>query len=104
MDYELDGPGSISGKGQEIFLFSAASRPTLGSTQPPIPWIIGTFFLGVKRTGREVDDSPPSSVEVKNGGAIHPLHKKCSRHGAYFIKHRDNLIFYLYNYSKIATS
>jgi hypothetical protein len=27
----------------------------------------------VKRPGREADHSPPSSAEVKNGGAISPL-------------------------------
>jgi hypothetical protein len=29
--------------------------------------------LGVKWPGREADHSPPSSTEVKNGGAIPPL-------------------------------
>jgi hypothetical protein len=31
------------------------------------------IFLGIKRPGRESDHSPPSSVEVKNGGAIPTL-------------------------------
>jgi hypothetical protein len=31
------------------------------------------FPRGVKRQGREADHSPPSSAEVKNGGAIPPL-------------------------------
>jgi hypothetical protein len=35
-------------------------------TQPPIQWVPGTLFLGVKRPDREVDHSPPSSAEVKN--------------------------------------
>jgi len=29
-------------------------------------WVPGALFLGVKRPGREVDHSPPSSAEVKN--------------------------------------
>jgi hypothetical protein len=36
--------------------------------QPPIPWV-----TDVNQPGREVDHSPPSSEEVKNGGAIPPL-------------------------------
>jgi hypothetical protein len=32
------------------------------------------FPLGVKRPGREADQSPLSSAEVKNGKAIPPLH------------------------------
>ena len=34
-DYGLDGPGSNPG-GDEIF---PQSRPTLGSTQPPVKWV-----------------------------------------------------------------
>jgi hypothetical protein len=29
--------------------------------------------LGVKRPGREADESPPSNTEVNHGGAITPL-------------------------------
>jgi hypothetical protein len=32
---------------------------------PPIQWVPGALSLGVKRPGREVDHSPPSSAEVK---------------------------------------
>jgi hypothetical protein len=62
----------------KIFLFSTASRPALGPTQPPVQWVPGAFSPGVQRQGREADHSPPSSDEVKNGGAIsqlpHSLH------------------------------
>jgi hypothetical protein len=34
---------------------------------------IGGSFPGVKKPRREADKSLPSSVEVKNGGAIPPL-------------------------------
>jgi hypothetical protein len=34
--YGLDGQGFDSRQKQEIFLYSAASRPVLGPTQPPI--------------------------------------------------------------------
>jgi hypothetical protein len=33
--------------GDEIFLFSTASRPPLGSTQPPIQWARGALSTGV---------------------------------------------------------
>jgi hypothetical protein len=48
-----------------IFLFTTASRTALGPTQPPIQWVPGALSLGVKRSGREADHSPPSSAEVK---------------------------------------
>jgi hypothetical protein len=35
-------------------------------TQPPIQWVPGTLFLGVKRPEPEADHSPPSSAKVKN--------------------------------------
>jgi hypothetical protein len=48
-----------------IFLFATASRPALGSTQPPLQWVLG-FTSGVKRPGRQANHLLPSSVEVKN--------------------------------------
>jgi hypothetical protein len=33
----------------------------------------GHSFPGLKRLGREVDHSPPSDAEVKNGVALHYL-------------------------------
>jgi hypothetical protein len=39
-------------------------------------------FPGVKRPGREGDQSPPSSAEVKNGGAIPSLAHMSSWHCA----------------------
>jgi hypothetical protein len=49
-----------------IFLFTTVSRPTLGPIQPPIQWVPGALSFGVKVLVREADNSPPSSVEVKN--------------------------------------
>jgi hypothetical protein len=49
----------------EFFLFTTASRTSLGPTQPSIQWVRGALSLGVKRQGRKSDHSPPSSVEVK---------------------------------------
>jgi hypothetical protein len=44
----LDGLGSIPIKGK-IFLFSTASIPFLGTTQPHIQWAQGTISPRVKR-------------------------------------------------------
>jgi hypothetical protein len=42
------------------------SRPALWPTQPPIQWVPCALSTGVKRTGREADQSSPYSAEVKN--------------------------------------
>jgi hypothetical protein len=65
--------GFDSRLGQEIFLYYTASRPALKPTQPPIQWVLGALSLGIKQPGREADHSPPSTVEVKNGGTRSPL-------------------------------
>jgi hypothetical protein len=44
-----------SRQGQEIYLFSTASRPALGPTQPPKQWVPGALSLGVKRQRIEAD-------------------------------------------------
>jgi hypothetical protein len=69
----------------KIFLFTTASRPTLGPTQPP--------SLGVKWQGCEAEHSPPSSGEVKKGAAIPSLPHTSSWHSAQLIKYRDNFAF-----------
>jgi hypothetical protein len=48
-----------------IFLFTTVSRTALEPTQPPIQWVVGALSVGVKRLGRETDNSPPSTAEVK---------------------------------------
>jgi hypothetical protein len=58
--------GFDSQQGQEIFLFTAESRPALWPNQLLMQWVTGAISLGVKRPGREADYSPPSSVEAKN--------------------------------------
>jgi hypothetical protein len=57
--------GFDSRRGLGIFLFTTVSRTALGPTQPPIQWVSGALSLGVKRPGREADNSPPSNAEVK---------------------------------------
>jgi hypothetical protein len=48
---------SIPGRGK-ILLCSTASRWALGPTQPSIPLVLGGYFEGLKRPGREADHSP----------------------------------------------
>jgi hypothetical protein len=52
-------------EGLGIFLFTTVSKTALGPTQPPIHWLPAALSLGVKRSGREADHSPPSSAEAK---------------------------------------
>jgi hypothetical protein len=66
LDYGLDDRGFESWQGLGIFLFTTTSRTALGPTQPPIKWVLESLSLGVKRSGREADHSPPSSADVKN--------------------------------------
>jgi len=57
LGYGLDDWGVRIRHGLGIFLFT---------TQPPIQWVPGALSLGVKRPGRDADQSSPSSAEVKN--------------------------------------
>jgi len=60
-----------------MFLFTNASRPALGPTQPPMQQIPGALSLAVKRPGREAEQSPPRSAEVRNAWnytSTPPLH------------------------------
>jgi len=63
-----------------IFIFTAASRPALVSTQPPIQWVPGALSLGVRRLGHEADHSSPSSAEVKKCVQLY-LHSPVHLHG-----------------------
>jgi hypothetical protein len=47
------------------FLLSKSSTPTPRITQPPIQWVPGALSPGVRQQGREADNSPPTSAEVK---------------------------------------
>jgi hypothetical protein len=55
-----------SRRGLGILLFTTAFRTALGPTQPPIECVPRDLSQGVKRPGREADQSPASSAEVKN--------------------------------------
>jgi hypothetical protein len=42
------------------------SRPAMGRTQPPNPWVPDDLSSWIQRRRREADHSPPSSAGVKN--------------------------------------
>jgi hypothetical protein len=81
--------------GLEILLFTTVLRPALESTQPPIQWVIGALFLGVKWLGCEADNSPPSSAKVKNAWSYTStsLYVFMVWH---LSKHRDDFTFTFY--------
>jgi hypothetical protein len=53
--YRLDDQTFESWQEPEIIVFTTASIPVLGPTQPPIQWVKRAASLEVKRTGREAD-------------------------------------------------
>jgi hypothetical protein len=80
-------------QGQETLPFSTASTPALGPAQFPIHCVTGANSAVVKRQELEAAQLPPSSAEVKDGGAIPPLLHMSSWRGAYLIMRRDNFHF-----------
>jgi len=65
--YGLNDPGIECRWGRD---FPHPSRPALGSTQPPVQWIPGSFPR-VNRPWREVDHPPPSSAEVERKAELY---------------------------------
>jgi hypothetical protein len=76
--YGLDGRGSIPSKGK-WFVSTLQRSDCSGVYQASYPMGTGTVFLEIKRLEREAGHSPPSSAEVKNGGAI--CHSPTRLHG-----------------------
>jgi hypothetical protein len=63
--------GSISGSVKIFFiLFPKTSVPSQGPILLPVPRL---FSMELKRHACEADLSPPSSADVKKGGAIAPV-------------------------------
>jgi hypothetical protein len=65
LSYGLDVRGFESRQWLGIVLFTTASRPALGPTQPPIEWVSGVTSLGVKWPWSLAGHSPPSSAGIK---------------------------------------
>jgi hypothetical protein len=76
-------------------LTTTASRPALGPTQPPIQWVTGVLFLGVKRPAREADHSSPSSADVKERLELYLHSPNTPSWCGAWLKTRDNLTFTL---------
>jgi hypothetical protein len=55
------------------FLFFMSSRLTLGSTQPPIQWLSGALFLGIKWPGHELTTQLHLVPRSRKCGSLHPL-------------------------------
>jgi hypothetical protein len=89
-----------SQQGLGIFLFTTTSRLTLGPTQPPIQWVLGTLSLRVKQPGHEADHSPPLMLRSRTHGAIPAILQYIFMTWC-LVKHRVNFtfIFYLVFYS-----
>jgi hypothetical protein len=68
-----DVQGSIP-SGARDFSLSYHVRSALGPTQPPIQWIPGALFLGVKWLGHEADHSPLSSAKVTKEWSYTSIH------------------------------
>jgi hypothetical protein len=67
-------------------------RPAVGPNQAPIQWVPGALSPGVKRPGREADQSPPTSAEVNKNGStrVHPLLHTPLQKGKYMIEDSNN--------------
>jgi hypothetical protein len=82
---------SSSPDGGKNFHFSMSSIPVLGSTQPPIQWVLGALSPGVKRQGCEADNSPPTNAEVKKMWVSTSTPPYASWRTAKLVKHRDKI-------------
>jgi hypothetical protein len=74
MSYGMDGRVSVPGKTKRCLY--TLQYPVLFSGHPAsYPTVARSLIFGGKAAGREADHSPPSSAEVKNGGAVPPIHQ-----------------------------
>jgi hypothetical protein len=92
LGYGLDDRGSRVRFSAEAENFSLHHRVQNGSGAHPVSYPTGTrgFFPGVKRLGREADQSLPSSAEVEECLELYlHSHNMASWRGAQ-LKHRDN--------------
>jgi hypothetical protein len=69
----LVGPFSIPGSGKYFFFLLHSVQTCSGAYPDTSPVGTGGCFTGLEWPVREADLSPPSSTEIKNGGAIPPL-------------------------------
>jgi hypothetical protein len=74
--------------------FSVLPRPALESTKPPIQWVPGALYQGVKRQGREADDSLPTSAEV-NETCLHASTPPYACMAYFLVKYKNNFTFFI---------
>jgi hypothetical protein len=67
-----------------------SSRPARGPNQHPIQWVNGALSSGIKRPGREADDSPPTCVEVKKTLAYTSTLSCSSRRRTLLLKYKEH--------------
>jgi hypothetical protein len=96
--YDLLGAGRPSGRSSspgtvKNFLFTTSCRLALWPNYYPIQWEPGPLSPGVKQPGREADNSPPTSVDVKNIWIYTSTPHTPSWHSASLVNHRDKLNF-----------
>jgi hypothetical protein len=79
--------------------FSFHHRVQNGSGAHPASYTMGTgaSALGVKRPGREAENSPPSSAKVKEWVELYLHSPSTPSWGGAQLKHRDNFTFLLTN-------
>jgi hypothetical protein len=63
--------------GAGYFSLSKTSRPSLGPTHSPSPWVPGALSWWVNWSGLETGHSSESVAEVKNKWALHLRHPIC---------------------------
>jgi len=59
-------PGFNYWQGYKISLFSKVPVLGMEPTQPPVQWVVGSLYPGVKQLGHEVRCCPSYSATVKN--------------------------------------
>jgi hypothetical protein len=67
---------------------NTASRTALGPIQPPIQWVPGALFMGVKRPGREANHQLLSSAEFKEAWR-YTSNRPIRLMEWYLVKHKD---------------
>jgi hypothetical protein len=98
--YCLSCPGY---KSRQDIRFSSSPKPTrqsLGPNQPPAQWVLEILPRG-RAAGLEVEDSPPSSVDVKNKWSYTstPLYAFMAWEGTlFFYNNNNNVIIFIIIY------
>jgi hypothetical protein len=82
-DNEMDDRGSVPSSNKGIYTYILHSvKPGYGAHPASYPISSERSLIpGIRRQGREAYHSPPNNAELRNSGAILPLHHTSSGHG-----------------------